>query len=61
MSSTDQHALTLEPQPIADQWMAKCSCGWHSTASFYDFPNRDALLEELRKRFKQHVEAPVIN
>jgi hypothetical protein len=62
VSSTEQrHTLTLEPQPIADQWMAKCICGWRSTASFYEFHNRETLLEELRKRFKEHLEAPVKN
>jgi hypothetical protein len=49
------HKLTLEPQPIADQWMASCSCGaWRSTASFYEYDTRDDLVAELERQFVQH-------
>jgi len=53
---TAGHELTLEPQPIADQWMAKCACGWRDTASFYEFDDRDDLLAELRMRHAKHVD-----
>lgn len=48
------HALTLEPQPIADQWMAKCSCGWQMTESFWTTPDRDDLLVKLRAAHVSH-------
>lgn len=50
-----EHKLTFQAQPIADQWMAKCSCGWRSNASLYEFSERDVLLAELRNRFEKHV------
>jgi len=49
------HTLTIEPQPIADQWMAKCSCGWRQTESFWKTPDRDALLEKLRTAHRDHA------
>lgn len=49
------HKLTLIPQPIADQWMAECSCGkFRSAASFYDFNTKDDLLDELKRRYVEH-------
>lgn len=53
---TDHHTLTLEPQPIADQWMAKCSCGWRSTESFHETPDRDDLIAVLSLRHEDHGE-----
>lgn len=48
------HLLSKEPQPIADQWMGKCSCGWRTTVSFYEIPDRDQLLEEIDSRHAAH-------
>jgi hypothetical protein len=50
------HTLTLEPQPIADQWMARCSCGWRDRLSFHEVEGKEALLAELRRRFKVHTD-----
>lgn len=49
------HALTKEPQPIADQWMGKCTCGWRTTVSFYEIPSRYELLREIDERHARHV------
>lgn len=53
-----EHKLELESQPIADQWMAKCKCGWWSRESFWDTPDRDELLAKLRERFADHLRNP---
>lgn len=52
---TDRHGLTLEPQPIADQWMGKCSCGWRKAVSFWDIEDRDALIAVIRRLHSEHV------
>ena len=52
------HQLILEAQPIADQWMAKCACGWRATASTWEFDDRDTLLGNLRARHEQHKKEP---
>ena len=41
--------------PIADQWMAKCSCGWRSPVSFHEFPSRDAVFVEIDRRYAEHL------
>lgn len=43
----ETHTTSIEPQPIADQWMAKCSCGWRKSFSTYEFddPRAEAELE----------------
>jgi len=55
MNVTEQHALTLEPQPMADQWMGKCSCGWRTTVSIYEAPTREATIQEIRRRHAEHT------
>lgn len=52
-----EHDLTLSGQPIMDGWTAECACGWRAAASFWDFPERDQLLAELRRRHAEHVAA----
>jgi hypothetical protein len=49
------HRLTLEPQPIADQWMAKCDCGWRATESVFDHRNPIGLLDSLKSKHDQHL------
>lgn len=53
----DLHTLTREPQPIADQWMAKCSCGWRSPVSFWEFDTQEAVFAEIDRRFRDHIDA----
>lgn len=50
-----EHALAIEGQPIADQLMGKCSCGWRLTASFYEFPTRDEAVAKIDREFATHV------
>jgi hypothetical protein len=48
--------LTLEPQPIADQWMGRCSCGrWQATASMYQHDTRESAIGEIRRLWGEHV------
>lgn len=53
--SLERHTLTLEAQPIADQWMGKCYCGWRYTASLYDFDTREAAIKDIRAEHRGHV------
>lgn len=59
------HELKLIPQPIADGWQAKCTCGWKSFSYFQDFDatdhfgTRDEVLAELQKQFNLHIETGV--
>lgn len=48
------HDFTAEAQPIADQVMARCSCGWRKAVSLYEF---DPVLagEEARRLHAEHV------
>lgn len=50
------HAVELEPQPIADQWMARCTCGWRAKASAYDFGS--GMKAEVRRLADEHLLNP---
>ncbi|MGI4876684.1 MAG: hypothetical protein ACRYG4_04290 [Janthinobacterium lividum] len=52
---TTIHRLSAEPQPIADQLMARCSCGWRSGVSFHDFPTRELAWGEVHRRQAAHL------
>jgi len=47
-----KHDIRVEPQPMADQMMAKCSCGWQSPVSVWDFAQPGI---EAHRRANQHV------
>lgn len=49
------HQISYEAQPIADQWLARCSCGWRANVSAYDFPTRDAVLKEAERVGRDHL------
>jgi hypothetical protein len=58
------HTLELIPQPIADGWQGKCSCGeWKSMSYFQDFDaplldhfgSREEVIADLQKQFEQHA------
>lgn len=38
--TTTPHEITLKGQPIADQWMAECVCGWRQPISIYEAEDR---------------------
>jgi hypothetical protein len=49
------HDLTVTPQPLADQWMGRCSCGgWSATASLNEMDRHQALAE-LRRQLHGHI------
>jgi hypothetical protein len=50
------HELTLIPEPIADGWRAKCSCGWQEARTFLDIETRtkESLIAALQKDFEDH-------
>lgn len=56
--TTGSHTLTLEPQPIADQWAGRCACGeWKATISLWSVRDRDAALDFLRTNHRHHLRA----
>jgi len=55
-----EHVLSLEPQPIADQWMARCPCGWVKTESSNDNNTRDETLRKLKLAFAVHYVEEVL-
>ncbi|OWK27592.1 hypothetical protein SPDO_32750 [Sphingomonas dokdonensis] len=58
MTSNDEeqeHVLSLEPQPIADQWMGRCTCGWRMIASLHDFETGIAARSALQAGFNVHI------
>ena len=53
----DLHSLKLVPQSIADGWQGFCSCGeWIAFASFYEFNDRDTLLDAIKREHQAHVD-----
>lgn len=54
-----EHLLTLEPQPIADQMMAKCSCGWRKAVSIYEVqrggPSMANIATQLHEQHKKEA------
>ena len=52
---TQPHKLTLKPQPMADQWMGECSCGWRKTASFYEATTREAAIDKIELAHADHL------
>lgn len=52
---TEPHTLTLKPQPMADQWMGDCSCGWRRTASLYEFDTREAAIARIELLHRDHL------
>lgn len=51
----EPHTLTKRPQPMADQWMGECSCGWRTTVSLYSISDRDAVLTEIARQHGKHI------
>lgn len=53
---THLHTLTLKPQPIADQWMGECSCGWRHAASLNQFDTREAAIDDIETAHLIHLD-----
>lgn len=51
------HRLHLEPQPIADQWLGRCACGWVATASSWDYATRDETIAALTLAYAEHLQS----
>lgn len=49
------HKLEIEPQPIADQMMLKCACGWREPVSAMNIQTRDELLDAISKQHLEHL------
>jgi hypothetical protein len=49
------HKLTLKPQPMADQWMGECSCGWRRTESLI-VHTRDSAIREIEAAHLIHLD-----
>lgn len=47
------YTVNIEAQPIADQLMIRCSCGWSSTVSLYDYERRSPQVAE--RRAQEHL------
>lgn len=51
-----KHKFIREPQPMADQWMAICSCGWRKPVSYYQFDTHAELFAEMDRLFAKHID-----
>lgn len=51
------HKLSYEAQPIADQIMLRCTCGWRKPICFLDFPlgKSHLLWEKAKQEFEDHI------
>ncbi len=53
-----QHRMSTEPQPIADQVMVKCSCGWRNAVSVFDIQREGPSMSNICKDlFDGHIDA----
>lgn len=50
-----KHTLAFEAQPIADQWMGRCLCGWQKAVSFNSGKCRTAVLHEIQEAWTGHI------
>jgi|LULG01.1.fsa_nt_gb hypothetical protein len=49
------HHPRHEPQPIADQIMAGCICGWRKPVSLHDHQSRDDLWGAVGREYDNHL------
>lgn len=50
-----RHEITTEGQPIADQIMVRCLCGWRLPVSMWDHRTRDELWAKIREVSESHI------
>ena len=55
MTQDTEHMLITEPQPIADQMMVKCVCGWRQPVSLYEFGTKQAINAEVQRLYEEHL------
>lgn len=50
-----EHRLSQEPQPIADQVMVKCSCGWREAVTVWG-RTQVGMMNEIKRVGEAHLE-----
>jgi len=45
------HTVRVEPQPIADQWMVRCTCGWSAPVG----AETNDMRSEAYRRKEEHL------
>jgi hypothetical protein len=52
-----QHRITREAQPIADQWMLRCSCGWSRRVDLWDpaLNSQAAIQQRIDFEVQKHL------
>jgi hypothetical protein len=52
-----QHRITREAQPIADQWMLRCSCGWSCRVDLWDesLTTQAAIQQRIEFEVQKHL------
>jgi hypothetical protein len=50
-----EHITKIEPQPIADQLMAMCSCGWRKPVSLLEFSGSGAFDEAHALCYRHYI------
>jgi hypothetical protein len=55
LRDTRHDLIGYKPQPEAEQWTAKCSCGWTSTASASDHEHPESAIAALDRDFAKHL------
>jgi hypothetical protein len=48
------HELTYIPQSLYDAWEVKCSCGWRTNVSGYDYAD---MRKEAHRRGDAHLKS----
>jgi hypothetical protein len=58
-----QHRVTREAQPIADQWMLRCSCGWSCRVDLWDesLNTQAAIQQRIEFEVQKHLGVLVIH
>lgn len=50
-----EHRVTTEPQPIAEQIIVKCSCGWRQPVCILDHDTRQSAWNEVTRLGQDHL------
>ena len=54
-AAASTHTLSQEPQPIADQVMVKCSCGWREAVSLWTHHTVAGVQAEIHRVGQEHL------
>jgi len=50
-----KHESNFYSIPMADAWIASCSCGWKEHVSYWDYKTQEEMRTALRNAFDQHL------